>query len=370
MLQSFLRAKNAAGPVAIKQPSDVLLDEKTCRLGGQYRFTTAALSQVCSVLCPGFGQVLYDIAGIRRSAREGLPVRYSPREAVRCFNAMVRFRGDRLVNSELILDRRNRTVEGFVGPDYQFFANLDFWNRVQQFLSTVEGHAFFSGATYQNRRLSLRYRFRDPAFTIQAKGGKREPFYGGWHFSNSEVGDCAVHMSAILLRKWGNSTTLVPLPDVKKLVHRGSRTSFTDKLESMFKTLSGKSGIARSLKGPVEQLVETSLGLGGLPKSHQRQVKVLKAKLVRGKLGPRLADAVIEHVLFCGSYKVDVIRKEHASPASFEELERAVDTEVFEARTVFDLFNALGVRAKHIRPERQELAEQLAYRILTGQFTL
>ena len=42
--------------------------------------------------------------------------------------------------------------------------------------------------------------------------------------------------------------------------------------------------------------------------------------------------------------------------------------EVYEGRTVYDLFNALAVCAKKERLEHQELAEQLAYKVLKKQF--
>lgn len=41
--------------------------------------------------------------------------------------------------------------------------------------------------------------------------------------------------------------------------------------------------------------------------------------------------------------------------------------EVYEGRTVYDLFNALAVCAKKERLEHQELAEQLAYKVLKKQ---
>lgn len=369
-LRAFLQAKDAAGPKSIKQADDLLLDEKTCKLGKRYRLTAAALSQLCSMLCPGFGQVVCDVAGIRRAGKSGEPGVYSTREAAKLFNAMVRFRGARLKGNELILDRRSRTVEGVVGPEYQFFSNMEFWNQVQEFLASSGVRTVFHGAIYRNRRLSIRYKFRQPAFTIATKLGKREPFYGGWHFSNSEVGDCAVHMAAILLRGWSSSVTLVHMPDIRKLVHRGARAGFYDKLGTSFETLSTKSGVPSTFKSQVEQLASIPLGLGGSPKSHEKKVKALKTRLARSKLGPRLANEIVQHVLFCGSYKADAVRRDSDTPASFAELQQATNTEVFEARTAFDLFNALGIRAKYEKPERQELAEQLAYKVLVGQFTL
>lgn len=369
-LRAFLQDKNEAGPSPIRQPDDVSLNVKTCRLQGEYRLTTAALSQLCSMLCPGFGQVMFDVSGLRRAEREDSPHRYSPREAARLFNLMVRFRGEKLVGNELILDRRAKTVEGVVGPEYQYYSNVEFWERVQEFLASDSPPTLFQGAVYRNRRLTLRYRFKEPALTLAVRGGAREPFYGGWHFSNSEVGDCAVHMVPTLYRKWSSSTALLVLSDLKMVVHRGARSGFTGKLGKMLEVLRDKTGLAGTLKQPLERLIETPLGLGGSAQAHQRRVRALKAKLVRGKLGPRFAKQVLMHVLLQGSYKADALPEHADGPLSFEEMQRITDMEVFEARTAFDLYNALGIRAKYEPPERQERAEQLAYRILVGQFTL
>jgi len=49
-------------------------------------------------------------------------------------------------------------------------------------------------------------------------------------------------------------------------------------------------------------------------------------------------------------------------------IQRGTFMEVYEGRTVYDLFNALAVCAKKERLEHQELAEQLAYKVLKKQF--
>jgi hypothetical protein len=370
-LRKFLLAKNNTVPVAISALTDLLLDEKTLKLQGHYRLTTSALSQICSVLCPGFGQVLFDVAGLRRK-KSGSIYRVSVVKAARDYNSMVSFRFRQFHKHELIIDRRSRTVEGIVGPEYQFYSNMEFFQRVHEFLAQCGRPVAFQAAVYSNRRLSLRYRIKDAAFTVTTKGSTREPFYGGWHFSNSEIGDCAVHMTSLLLRSWTSSAAIVPVKGVSKLVHRGKRSSFSRKLNSMFARLGESADFACDLEDRINHLKESPLGLGGHVEEHKRRLQVLLSRLAKGKLPQRLADKVVNHVLFRGSYKADSLRAEDNEDggATYDELQSATRMTAFRARTVYDLYNALTICARDQRPERQELAEQLAYQILVGRFHL
>lgn len=374
-LVRFLKERDTTRPKLITNARDLMLDANTGMLQRQYRLTTPALSQVCSLLCPGLGQVIYDVSGLHRTKREGKASIHSLKRAIRIYNDMIRFRGSWLERHELILDYGTHTVEGVVGPEYHYYSNFEFWEQVQEFLADNEQEVEFHGAVYRNRRLSIRYRFCKPAFLIDVVGTKKkEPFYGGWHFTNSEIGDCAVHATSLLLRRWSNSVALIPLPGDQharqKLVHRGNRKRFMAKLNDMFGRLHERTGFAETLKPRVLELRDKSLGLGGSAKSHQRRIKALINKLVKGKLSPRQAKETIRHVLFHGSYRADSVRDAGTGPVSYDELCRSTHMDVFGARTAFDLFNALGVQAREERPERQELAEHLAYKLLVGSFVL
>jgi hypothetical protein len=360
-LQARLQAMNATSPVAIKRPSHVLLNAEGL-VQKQFRFTTTGLSQLCQALAPGLSQCVSDVAGLKKEGGEDA---YDQVKAIAMLNAMInlRFR-TRLRDHGLVIDRRSRRVEGLVGPRYEFFSNLELFERCEEFVKTLDPPAQFHEAIVAGRRLMLRYLSPQRLFSVSTPHGRREPYYSGWHFSNSEIGDCSVHAGVTIIRKWTGDSSFF---ECGKIVHvKGGR--FGPKFNRLLEDLQRKARKEleeNDYEAHVTNLMGQSLGLGGSSVSHAKQLEKLVGRLSRA-MSKRTARQVIHRAISQGSYQADHLNI-HGAPYDMldESLARAV-----AGRTAYDLYNSLTHVARTLQPEQQEAVEKLAYRILMERHKL
>ncbi len=366
-LERILRAQDATEPVEINKLKDVMLDSSG-RVQRRFRFTTIGLSQLCSALAPGLAQLVSNVSGLRRKATEADEWKvYDPALAIHQINDLIRLRfKERLEGHGLIMDRRNLSVEGVVGPRYKFLSNLELFEQTREFVREQESLPRFFEATLEGRRVVLRYRDTKRLFSLPAAKGRREPFYRGWHFSNSEIGDCSIRTGMLIIRQWRRTSSLL---DIGRLVHlKGGE--FGPKIGELFQKLRVQAA-AEVQENDFETLAADmqaeSLQLGGGPVAHVRRAQSLVGRLSRGRLPKISAKRAINHALANGSYRGD--RVEGSRVPTYD----APDEDllgVFRQRNVYDLYNALTTIARESPPEQQEVAEELAYRILMQRFRL
>lgn len=362
-LEKRLRAMNATEPVTIRRPTDVLLNANGL-VQKKYRFSSTGLSQLCSALAPGLAMAINDIAGLRKS--EDSDTVYDPYKAIQIINALIKLRfRQRLRTHGLIIDRGSNRVEGLVGPRYKFFSNLELFQRCQQFAAELDPPAEFFAATVAGRRVILRYSDPHRLFAVDTPHGNREPFYRGWHFSNSEIGDCSVRAGMLIIRRWRGTASLL---ETGKVVHvRGGR--FGPKFSRLLDTLQRHA--SRELEETdyavqVTNLMEQHLGLGGSPVNHAKQVEKLAGKLAKGALFKKTAKQIIHQAIAQGSYRQDRIE---INGMPYDMLHSTL-TSAIANRSAYDLYNSLTHVAKSLQPEQQEAAEKLAYKILMERHRL
>jgi len=366
-LERILRAQDATEPVEINKPKDAMLDS-TGRVQRRFRFTTTGLSQLCSALAPGLAQLASNVAGLRRKDTETDEWKvYDPALAIHQINDLIRLRfKERLEGHGLIMDRRSLSVEGVVGPRYKFLSNLELFEQAREFAREQESMPRFFEATLEGRRVVIRYRDAERLFSLPAAQQKREPFYRGWHFSNSEIGDCSIRTGMLIVRQWRRTSSLL---DIGRLVHlKGGE--FGPKIGELFQKLRVQAN-AEAQENDYESLAADmqaeSLQLGGDPVAHVRRAQSLVGRLSRGRLSKIAAKRAVNHALANGSYRGD--RVEGGRVPTYD----APDEDllgVFRQRNVYDLYNALTTIARESPPEQQEVAEEQAYRILVQRFRL
>ena len=345
---------SATETVYVGRPRDVMLNSRA-EVMGRFKLTTSALSQLCSRLVPGASQMVADIAGLRGIHRDAQQLDVGL--AIRIVNDLIRLRFENVDGFGLIIDRERGTIEGLVGRKYQFFPNKDLYDRVNQFLDESDIATSFCEAVLAGRRLLLRYCNDDPLFEIPHERRTNEPFFGGFHFDNSEAGDCSVRASTMIVRQWCDNKSIGSFLEGGKISHvRGKK--FEIRLQSLFDKVRRKVEEVTDLKDNVLFLMDQNLGFGGSEESHDLRVDRLVKQLNRKGLTKEFAGTVIDRLLTFGSYRSDVVQQGR----------RPYD--LYETRNSYDLFNALTHEAKSRPIDTREHVEQLAYQMLLRQFEI
>ena len=343
----------ATETVYVGRPRDVMLNSRAEVLG-RYKLTTSALSQLCSRLAPGASQLVSDVSGLRISG-DGKQLDVSL--GIRIVNDLIRLRFEQVDGFGLIIDRERATVEGLVGRKYQFFPNKELYDRVNQFLDESDISTSFCEAVLAGRRMLLRYCNNDPLFEIPHEKRTNEPFFGGYHFDNSESGHCSVRASTMVVRQWCDNKAIGSFLEGGKMSHvRGKK--FELRLQALLDKVSRKVEEITNLKDNVLFLMDQNLGLGGSEQSHEFRVESLVKQLNRKGLTKEFSGVVINRLLTFGSYRSDAIQQGR----------RPYD--LYETRNSYDLFNALTHEAKSRPIDIREQVEQLAYQMLLRQFEI
>lgn len=354
-LQDVLRRYEAATQtIEVNKLSDVVLDTEG-KIRNRYRMTTVALSQFCSLLAPGFSQTIYSLSGLRKTGQDLKDDRCDPQMAIRLLNDMIAYRFQRISGYQLVVDRKEDRIEGVIGRTYRFYSNLDMYDRVKSFVKAHKtAPASFTEAILHGRRMLIRYRSVNPIFAVTKRRRSGEPFFGGYQFENTEVGDCALRGSAILIRQWCDNKAVAPFTDQNRVRHVGS--SFETRFEKLLSRLDLRTGEATKYHDKVLTLMDTSLGLGEDKTSHAEKTQAIMVRLMKKGLPKGLANRVVRRMLASGSYRSDACQPGVGS------------MELYAKRNAYDLFNALTAEAKKELLDDRMDAEQLAYSLLMGRF--
>lgn len=331
--------------------------DKQARIQGKYRLTTQALSQLCSRLAPGYAQTVHDIAGSYRTEAQSTDG-FDPQLAISITNRLIRLRFSRINGYCMIIDREKKQVDGIVGRKYAFFSNLDLYMTAKDFVKQSNPPAFFKDAAIYGRRMMVRFGYSKPLFVVPVKKtGTDDPFYGGYHFANSEIGDCSIKAGATIIRALCDNKAVSEFTDGSRLTHvRGKR--FEEKLYNLLDQVQLKAEHAGQYKAGIAILITQNLGLGKDEESHARRLSEIVSQLHRHGLTKQMADAVVARALVNGSYKHEAL------------LHGKDPMRVYATRTAYDMFNALTAEAKKRSIDVQEKAEQLAFKMLSGRFVL
>ena len=340
--------------LSVSDPSSVMI-HRNGLVNGKYQLTTPALSHLCSSLATGLSLFIRSLAGLSSCDKQVQDVE----TAIAILNKTIALRFDRLNGSSLVLDRETGRIEGVVGRKYEFFPNLALFERTREFISSAKAQpSVFKEAALEGRRMMLRYQSRDQLFEIRRSDRPLEPFFGGFHFANSEVGQCSVRAASVLIRQICSNGAISPFFDGGKIPHiRGSR--FNAKLSKLLSRVETK---AVEATGPFKEriigMMDKPLGVAGdLKEQEARRLQIVNQLYKKG-ITKTMAESVLSRALLDGSYS----REANLTTMSVEN--------EYPTRTVYDLFNALTSEAKLCGIADREYAEMIAYQMLTGKFEL
>lgn len=341
--------------ISIRTPQQIMFNSKGY-LGDNLRFSAPALPSVCGLLVQGLSQMTKSLCSGRGKTQEDA----EPELALQIYNDLVKRRFKRVAGRLLVVDKRTGTVDGVISERYAYLSNAELFERTQEFIRKAPQPAKFHTGSLYGRRLLLRYRHPDPLFTVPTERKTDEPFFGGYHFCNSESGDCTVRGAVLIIRQFCDNQAIGELAEGGRISHVRN-AAFEEKLGKLFEKLRKKSEETSKYKDNVQRLLDEPLGLDADAALYAARVKSLLSQLTRFGLTAGMSRVVLGHALAAGSYSVSV----NVDAADRGWLDRS--REGYARRNEYDVFNALTNVSKSLEPSARERLEQIAFGMLTGR---
>jgi hypothetical protein len=167
-----------------------------------YRFNAIGFSAISNALVNGLNGVFNELAGETRYRFASSAANGDLTAAVSIYNMVLRARFDSLRERTLLVNHKDKTIEGFLGLDHKMLDNSLFLNLVADTIVDKQPSAEFYRAEIIGRELRIYYAdtktkrrdlYVDP----------RHTFAGGWYFSNREDTGFAIRAMLCLLTKFG-----------------------------------------------------------------------------------------------------------------------------------------------------------------------
>jgi hypothetical protein len=213
----------------------------------------------------------------------------------------------------------------------------------------------FHEAALAGRRFMVRFVHRQPLFKIAVPNWGTEEFFGGFHFSNSEIAGEASVRAAVLLLRMPTGTVALGRFGKGRLPHVGK--DFSKKLGRMFQAVLSIPQDVATVRARVMGLHDVPLDLGGPEAEREAQLDYLALVLHRQGIPKTLARRIAISALHYGSYESG-------------DRPRRLDAGVIGRRDAYDLYTALTREAQHLPLSVRETAEQAAYGLLYGKVKL
>jgi hypothetical protein len=355
-LRAYLRKLETTTSVKeIQSPAELMLDEEG-KLPKGFRYTETAFRQVCDLLCKGLSQMTIDMSGVRATARGAKEDSFDG--AVEVFNAVLRRRFRTRLAEKGVRVVRDTTpgasfVVGILGPKYYYLENRTVYDMAKEAAASGPNRAQFHEAIIAGRRMILRFAHRKPLFT-RPSSGEEEHFYGGYHFSNSEIsGEASVRAAVMLLLDPPGSAALGRFGR-GRLAHIGK--DFGKRLGKMFQTVLSMPQDPNYLRQQIDQLATTPLRVGGPEREHAARIDELTLRLHQQDIPKSVARRIVVAAMTYDGHRRRPVRE--------------LITDAIARRTAYDLYSAMTGEAQELPLAVREPVEQAAYGLLTGKITL
>lgn len=344
--------------MSMTMPAQIMFN-KSGKVQGSLQMSTTALSQLCSMLAPGLSLVVSNLCHDKNAP--------DPELAVKTINELVRLRFKSALESRrLVIDTRTNRIDGIVGPNYVQLSNSELYRRSKQYIGRAEIPAVFHEAVVTGRRMMVQYRSEKPLFTHIVLDDSEDGYNaddvwcGGYHFSNSEVGECAVRAAALVMRQICSNGAVGPVEEGGRLAHVKPE-NFEERFELLLERVQKKAHEVQLIRSNIHTLQDKKLELGGKGDEHAERCNKILKQLRKSGLSKKFGQRVIARTIVCSSNDI--------RPLSSYKGHRPTMKAV-QSRNMYDLFNSLTFEAKTLPVSSREPAEQLAYRMLVGRFHL
>jgi hypothetical protein len=167
-----------------------------------YRFNAIGFSAVTNALVSGLNSVFNELAGETRFRVAASAANGDLAAAISIYNMVMRARFESLRERTLLVNHKDKIIEGFLGLDHRLLDNSIFLNLVVDEMSVKQPQAEFYRAEIIGRELRLY--FADPKTKRNdLYVDPRHTFAGGWYFSNREDTGQTIRATQCLLTKFG-----------------------------------------------------------------------------------------------------------------------------------------------------------------------
>lgn len=218
-LKAFLeRQAEHTELIPISDASQLLMTADGRLAESGYRFNYLGFQSLANGISTGLCSVFCELSreNYQRTNNEIEPDLAS---AITIYNTAVRSRIDALRERTLLVDHRERLVEGFMGLNHRMLDNSTFLELVQTEVAACQPRAQFHRAELVGRDLTLYY--TDPQTArkdIYAQAG--HSIVGGWLFNNREDRGKAIQAVLCLLTRFGAAREKARANS--RLMHTGS----------------------------------------------------------------------------------------------------------------------------------------------------
>jgi hypothetical protein len=333
---SFSSAQfDACAQFLVQRASDTesvpIVDERQLMLTAEgrivengYRFNAVGFLAVCNALITGLSSVFNDLSGETRNRFSESIANGDFAAAVTIYNTALRSRFELLQGRTLLVNRRDKTVDGFLGIEHRMLDNSVFINLVNDELRNRQPDAEFYRAEIIGRELRLYYvhpktrrhdLYHDP----------RHVFAAGWFFSNREDSGLAIRAAQTVLTKFGPAVE--PRKRTTAVRHVGA--DLIGRTMTMVSKVSADYISAETLASSVSRLQAMSMNFSDSKQSFETAMNHWTAYLSRFKIAGNVARQVCRMAAFSGA---DL---DPQNPVD------AYSKETIAGRTMYDLFCAL-----------------------------
>lgn len=150
-----------------------------------YRFNAIGFSAVANALISGLNPVFNDLTGESRHAFKTCLSSGDLAVAVSVYNMILKARFDNLRERTLLVNHREKTIDGFLGLEHRMLDNAAFFTMAAEELEARQSDSAFYRAELIGRELRL-YFIDSKTKRSNFYHDPRHTFAGGWYFSNRE----------------------------------------------------------------------------------------------------------------------------------------------------------------------------------------
>ncbi len=167
-----------------------------------YRFNAIGFAAVSAALSSGLNSVFNELTGETRNHYTLSSDNGDVATAVSVYNSVLKSRFEFLRERTLLVNHREKTIDGFLGLEHRLLDNSVFFNMVADEIQAKQPSAAFYRTEVIGRELRIYY--------IDTKTKRhdiyvdpRHVFAGGWYFSNREDTGFSIRAALCVMTKFG-----------------------------------------------------------------------------------------------------------------------------------------------------------------------
>jgi hypothetical protein len=312
-----------------------------------YRFNAIGFSAVANAMISGLNPVFNDLTGESRNSFKTSLSSGDLATAVSIYNMALKARFDNLRERTLLVNHREKTVDGFLGLEHRMLDNAVFFTMGADELESRQPDSVFYRAELIGRELRL-YFVDNKTKRNNLYHDPRHIFAAGWYFSNREDSGLAVRASLCVTTKFG--AAVASKSSSSAVRHTGA--DLIGRAAIMIGKLSEEIVDMDAVARGVSRLASTSLNYSESAKSRDAAMSQLVERLGRFKISRDDARQICKNAATVGA---------DLDPRNPMDL---YSREVLASRTMYDLFCSILRYSRNQYHTTRDLLQSAAMEIL------